>query len=107
MSAPPDGPQALSELVTFSAGTVVSRVLLKAAGGSATVFAFAAGEGLSEHATPHDALVLVIDGEAEVTLRGQAYTIRAGEVMGLPASVPHAVHAIENVRMLLILLRDA
>lgn len=100
-----NGPQALSELAIPSEGAIVSRMLLKAAGGSVTLFAFAAGEGLSEHATPHDALVMVTSGEAHIAVEEQVLTVRAGEVIRLPASVPHAVQAPVDVRLVLVILR--
>ena len=95
----------LADLAAFQDGAVVSRVLLKNAGGSVTLFAFAEGEALSEHATPSDALLLVTEGEAEVTVAGAPHRVRAGETLRLPADVPHAVHAAQPFRMLLVMLR--
>jgi quercetin dioxygenase-like cupin family protein len=99
-------PTALPDLAAYQEGSVVSRVLLKNRGGSVTLFAFAEGEGLSEHATPFDALVVVTDGEAEVTVGGVPHRVRAGEALRLPADVPHAVHAARPFRMLLTMLRE-
>ncbi|MEO0556684.1 MAG: cupin domain-containing protein [Bacteroidota bacterium] len=107
MSTLPDGPHSLAELATPADGAIVSRVLHKARGGSATAFAFAEGEGLDEHSTPHEALLLVTDGVAEVSIDGVSYRVAAGHILRLPASVPHAVRAMTAFQMLLILLRDA
>lgn len=97
--------QSLADLAVFQPSSIVSRMLLKNKAGSVTLFAFAEGEGLSEHTAPFDALVLVTDGTAEITIDGEHHTVSAGETLRLPASVPHAVHAPADVRMLLIMLR--
>ena len=97
--------QTLAELAAFQPGTIVSRMLLKNKGGTATLFAFAEGEGLSEHTAPFDALIVVTDGEATVTIAGEAHRVGAGEAVRLPADVPHAVHADADLRMLLVMLR--
>jgi quercetin dioxygenase-like cupin family protein len=97
--------QPLAELAVFQPGSIVSRMLLKNKAGSATLFAFAEGEGLSEHTAPFDALVVVTDGTAEITIDGTPHTVGAGETLRLPADVPHAVLAPTDVRMLLIMLR--
>jgi quercetin dioxygenase-like cupin family protein len=70
-----------------------------------TLFAFAEGEGLSEHTAPFDALIVVTDGTAEINIDGEHHAVGAGEALRLPADVPHAVHAPADVRMLLIMLR--
>jgi quercetin dioxygenase-like cupin family protein len=95
----------LSELLDYQDGAIVSRVLLKNNGGSVTLFAFDQGEGLSEHTTPFVALVLVIDGEAEVEIAGKAYSVRTGETITLPANIPHAVKAATRFKMLLTMIR--
>lgn len=89
----------------YAEGAVVSRKLLKTPAGSATLFAFDAGEGLSEHTSTSEALVLVTDGTAEVTLCGETHRVGPGEAIVLPADVPHALHAPERFQMLLVLLR--
>src|SRR6185295_10364453 len=83
----------LTDLLQYQDGSIVSRVLLKNKGGTVTLFAFDQGEGLSEHTAPFDALVLVVDGEAEVEIAGEAYSVRTGETITLPADIPHAVRA--------------
>lgn len=95
----------LSDLLQFQDGAIVSRVLLKNKGGTVTLFAFAAGEGLSEHTAPFDALVVVTDGEAEVQIAGENFLVSAGETITLPANLPHAVKAVGNFKMLLIMIR--
>lgn len=103
---PLDTPAKLGDLVDYQAGSVVSRTLLKSAGGSLTLFAFAEGESLSEHTTPHDAVVLVIDGLARITVGGQVHEVSAGGSLLMPANVPHAVHAATPFKMLLVMLRS-
>src|SRR5689334_7632893 len=83
----------LSDLVSYQKGTVVSRTILKAGGGTLTVFAFDAGQGLSEHTAPFDAVVAVLEGEAELTIGGKKVAARVGEHVLMPAHVPHAVQA--------------
>ena len=95
----------LTELLQYQDGSVVSRVLLKNKGGTVTLFAFDQGEGLSEHTAPFDALVLVVDGEAEVEIAGKAYSVRTGETITLPANIPHAVRAATRFKMLLTMIR--
>jgi quercetin dioxygenase-like cupin family protein len=100
-----DGAQSLGGLVDYQAGSIVSRQIVKDRGGSVTAFAFDAGEGLSEHTTPHEALLQVIDGTARVEIAGKSYDVGAGEIIHLPAGVPHAVQAEERFQMLLVMIR--
>ncbi|MEK6283446.1 MAG: cupin domain-containing protein [Acidobacteriota bacterium] len=95
----------LSELLQYQEGSIVSRVLLKNKGGTVTLFAFDQGEGLSEHTAPFEALVYVVDGEAEVAIAGEAYDVRTGETITLPANIPHAVKAATRFKMMLTMLR--
>lgn len=103
----PAGALALSELVTPTPGGIASRVLGKAAGGSLTVFAFDAGEALSEHTSPHEAFVLPLEGVLRVTVGGVATEAAAGTIVRLPAGIPHAVETTAPARMLLVMLRAA
>lgn len=107
MATLPDSPavHALADLAAFQEGSIVSRMLLKSKAGSVTLFAFAEGEGLSEHTAPFDALIVVHDGTAEVTIDDERFDLGPGEAIRLPASVPHAVLATTDVRLLLIMLR--
>ena len=97
--------ESLSELLQYQDSSIVSRVLLKNNGGTVTLFAFDQGEGLSEHTAPFEALVFVIDGEAEVEIAGRAYSVRTGETITLPANIPHAVKAATRFKMLLTMIR--
>jgi len=92
-------------LLQYQDGAIVSRVLLKNKGGTVTMFAFEAGEGLSEHTAPFNALVVVIDGEADVEIAGESVRVRQGEMIILPANRPHAVRAATKFKMLLIMIR--
>ena len=97
--------ESLGELLEYQDSSIVSRVLLKNKGGTVTLFAFDMGEGLSEHTAPFEALVFVIDGEAEVEIAGRAYSVKAGETITLPANIPHAVKAATRFKMLLTMIR--
>ena len=100
----PSGP--LAQLVDYQAGAVVSREILSKKTGTVTVFAFDKGQGLSEHTAPFDALVQVIDGEAEITISGERHTVSAGEIILMPANKPHALKASQRFKMLLIMIRS-
>lgn len=100
-----DGTQSLGTLVDYQPGSIVSRQILKDRGGSVTAFAFDAGEGLSEHTTPHEALLQVIDGTARVEIAGEAHDVGVGEIIHLPVGIPHAVQAEERFQMLLVMIR--
>ena len=95
----------LAGLLDYQDGAVVSRALIDKETGTVTLFAFDEGEGLSEHTAPFDALVHVIDGEAEVTISGKPFPVRQGEVIVMPADEPHAVRAVERFKMLLVMIR--
>ena len=95
----------LQSLVTPTAQGIASRVLAKAPGGNVTLFAFDAGQGLTEHTSPFDALVLVLDGALTLTIGGVPLRAEPGTVVRMPADVPHAVDAPVAARMLLIMLR--
>ena len=95
----------LAGLLQYQEGAVVSRVLLKNPGGTVTLFAFDQGEGLSEHTAPFDALVIVTDGEAEIKIAGESFPVREGETITMPAHRPHAIKAVTQFKMLLIMIR--
>ena len=101
----PATPTRLAELLDYAPGAVVSRTLVKSKAGTLTVFAFDQGEELSEHTTPFDAHVQVLEGRAELVIGGESVLPEAGETVLMPADVPHAVKAIERFKMLLILIR--
>ncbi len=96
----------LAELITPTAGGIASRVLARNGGGNLTLFAFDAGQGLSEHSTPYDALVLVLEGELTLTIGGTPVTATPGSVVRMPAAVPHAVDAPVPARMLLLMFKE-
>ena len=96
----------LVDLIAPAPQGIASRVLAKTAGGNVTLFAFDAGEGLSEHTAPFDALVIVLNGSLTLTIGGQAVSAAPGTIVRMPAHVPHAVDATAPSRMLLIMLRE-
>lgn len=96
----------LAQLVAYQEGAVVSRTLVKKDSGTVTLFAFDAGQGLTEHTSPFDALVHILDGEADVTIAGQALRARSGELVLMPAHQPHALHAPVRFKMLLTMIRS-
>ncbi len=95
----------IAELVNYQEGSVVSRQITKAEAGNVTLFAFDKDQGLSEHTAPFDALVHVLEGEAEVTISGQSYRLNAGDAIIMPANEPHALKAIQKFKMLLTMIR--
>jgi len=100
------GPIALSEIVQYQPGAVVSRTIVKKPSGTVTAFAFDQGEGLSEHTTPHDALVWVLDGTAHITVGGTTHVVSEGQVVLLPGGEPHAVAAPQRFTMALTMLKN-
>lgn len=106
MMLPPAEALALASLITPTDQGIASRVLAKNGGGTVTLFAFDAGQALSEHTAPFDALVLVLEGTFILSIGGTPVEARQGAVVHMPAGVPHAVDASERSRMLLIMLRD-
>ena len=96
----------LAQMLQFQDKAVVSRMLVKNAGGSVTLFAFDAGEGLSEHTAPFDALLIGVEGRADILLGGEHHTLGAGETLLMPATVPHAVTPLEPFKMVLVMLRS-
>ncbi len=96
--------RAASALAEYQDGSVVSRTVIEKKSGTVTVFAFDAGEGLSEHTAPFDALVHVIDGKAEITISGETVDVGTGEMIIMPAGKPHSLKAAERFKMVLIML---
>ena len=94
------------ESIDYQDGAVVSRTLVKKANGNVTLFAFDQGEGLSEHTTPFDALVHVVDGQAHITIGGVGYEVSAGEAIVMPADIPHALKADSRFKMMLTMIRS-
>ena len=99
-------PISLTNEVQIAPDSVVSKTLLNKPDGNLTLFSFDAGQGLSEHTSPYDAVVQIIEGEAEVTIGGQAVVAAAGELVIMPANVPHSLNAAKPFKMLLIMIRS-
>jgi len=99
-------PANLISLIDYQKGSVVSRTIIDKKAGTITLFAFDQGEGLSEHTTPYDALVYVIDGEAEVTISNKPIRLKKGELTIMPANEPHALSAVTKFKMLLVMIRS-
>ena len=96
---------ALAGLVAYQEGAVVSREIVSQPAGTVTAFAFDEGEQLSEHTTPFDAMVIDLDGEADIVIGGKANRIRPGEMIIMPAAVPHALKAVTRYKMLLVMIK--
>jgi quercetin dioxygenase-like cupin family protein len=97
--------QRLSELIDYSADSIVSKTILDKSAGTITLFAFDKGQQLSEHTTPYDAVVQVLDGNCLLTIDGQTRQVAAGEIIIMPGNVPHSVTAREKFKMLLTMIR--
>jgi quercetin dioxygenase-like cupin family protein len=95
----------LSDLVAYQDGSVVSKTLIDKKIGTVTMFSFGAGQGLSEHTVPYDAFVQVVDGEAEVVINGEPHTVVAGQMIIMPANIPHELKAVKPFKMLLVMIR--
>lgn len=95
----------LADLLNYQEGAVISRTLVKHATGTVTLFAFDAGQGLSEHTAAFDALAQILDGKAEITISDKPYRVAAGEAILLPANQPHALAALTPFKMLLTMIR--
>lgn len=96
----------LADLVSYQGGSIVSRTILDKPTGTVTLFAFDQGQGLSEHTAPFDALVQLIDGEAEIVIAGKPVHLKEGELVIMPANQPHALKATQKFKMLLIMVRS-
>lgn len=97
----------LAELASYQDGAVVSRTLINRKAGTITLFAFDEGQGLSEHTAPYDAIAHILDGDVEITIAGKPLTLKAGEIVLMPANQPHALKALSRFKMLLTMLRSA
>jgi quercetin dioxygenase-like cupin family protein len=95
----------LADSVEYASGSVVSKTMLDKKTGTLTLFAFDAGQGLSEHTAPYDATVCILDGTAKLTVDGKPITVKTGEMVIMPANIPHDVQAEERFKMLLIMIR--
>jgi quercetin dioxygenase-like cupin family protein len=98
--------QELSQLVEYSMDSIVSKTIIDKPAGTITLFAFDAGQRLSEHTAPFDAVVQVVDGTGEITIDSEAIDATKGQIIIMPANVPHAVTANEKFKMLLVMIRE-
>ncbi len=96
----------LANLVSYQEDSVVSRQITKEDAGNVTLFAFDAGQELSEHQAPYDALVHMLDGDAEVRISGKSYVLTAGDAIIMPANAPHGLKAVKRFKMLLTMIRN-
>ncbi len=95
----------LREMIAYQEGSVVSKTIIDKQTGTVTLFAFGKGEGLSEHTAPFDAMVYIIDGQAKVTISGKQNRLEAGEMIIMPANEPHALKALEQFKMMLVMIK--
>ncbi len=95
-----------ASLVEYAEGAVVSRMIVKKPAGNVTLFAFDQGEGLAEHSSPHEALVQILDGTAEITIGGQRNVVPKDQCILLPANVPHSLKASDRFKMMLTMIRN-
>lgn len=96
----------MADLAGYQEGAVVSRTLINQKTGTVTLFAFDAGQELSEHTAPYDAFVQVLEGETDITIAGQPHHLKAGEAIIMPANDPHAVKALTQFKMMLTMIRS-
>ena len=96
----------LLDLTDYQAGSIVSRTIIDKKTGTVTLFAFDQGQGLSEHTAPFDALVCLLDGEAEITISGRPFRLKGGEMLIMPANEPHALKAVQRFKMMLTMIRS-
>jgi quercetin dioxygenase-like cupin family protein len=96
----------LADQIAYQQGSVVSRTLIDKTAGTLTLFAFDQGQGLSEHTAPFDAVVYIVDGEAEITISGKSHRLKQGEMIIMPADAPHALRAAQPFKMLLVMIKS-
>jgi quercetin dioxygenase-like cupin family protein len=96
----------LSALLDYQKNSIVSREVISRKAGTVTMFAFARGQGLSEHTAPFDALVIVADGEAMITVSGKAKKVKKNQMIIMPAGAPHSLKAEKRFKMLLVMVKD-
>ena len=95
-----------NDIIEYAKDAIVSKTIIKRSGGNVSLFAFDAGQGLSEHTAPFDAMVQVIDGQAEVIINGQSYIVPQGNTIIMPANISHAVKANERFKMVLTMIKE-
>jgi quercetin dioxygenase-like cupin family protein len=95
----------LKESIDYAAGATVSKIVTKNQCGSTTLFSFDKGQNLSEHAAPFDALVIILDGKCEISIADKKHILSEGQMIIMPANIPHALEAIEAFKMMLIMIK--
>ena len=98
--------KSLNDLIDYQEGSIVSRTVIDKSAGTVTLFAFDVGQGLSEHTAPFDAMVYIIDGEADIIIGGRSIQMKMGEVVIMPANKPHALKAVKRFKMMLVMIKD-
>jgi len=93
-------------MVEYQPGSIVSRTVIDKPSGTLTLFAFDKGQGLSEHTAPYDALVHLLDGEAEISISGNPHPVKKGEIIIMPANAPHALRALNRFKMMLVMIKS-
>ena len=96
----------VKDMVTYQDGSIVSKEIIKKPTGTVTIFAFDQDQGLSEHTAPFDAMVYVLDGEAEIIISGEAHQLREGEMIIMPGGKPHALRAVKRFKMMLVMVKS-
>lgn len=96
----------LKDMVEYQENSIVSRTIIDKKTGTVTIFAFDRDQGLSEHTAPFDAVVYILDGEAEVIISGRSYRLSEGDMIVMPANEPHALRALDRFKMLLIMIKE-
>lgn len=99
--------ESLVNLIDYQTGSIVSRQIIKKKNGNVTLFAFDKGESLTEHTSPYEALVFIVEGEMEIKIGGKPYTVKGGEIILLPQNIAHGLLAIEKSKMLLTMIKEA
>lgn len=95
----------IEQQIDYAEGGVVSKQVIKSQAGNVSLFSFDKEQGLSEHSAPFDALVQILDGEAEIRIGGISHNVKAGEIIIMPANISHALHAVKRFKMLLTMIK--
>ena len=96
----------VKDMIAYQDGSIVSKEIIKKTSGTVTIFAFDQDQGLSEHTAPFDALVHILDGEAEITISGELHRLKADEMIIMPGGKPHALKAVKRFKMMLVMIRS-
>ena len=95
----------LKDSIDYSPGATVSKIVTKNKSGSTTLFSFAQGQNLSEHTSPYDAMAIILDGKCEITIAGDPHVLSEGQMIIMPANIPHALEATEAFKMMLVMIK--